>query len=319
MRGYQIPTDYPARDSLAEVTEIYVRPEDRQATPAPVALPGVRMFSVDDSFAIPMLERYPTGSTPRVRVSETTHRVPRAQRNAVLWIGVAGCIALGIALGLLTARGGASLDEVAAKPVHVAAPVVMSTVTVTPIVAPAAPAKPATITVHIESLPGGATATLLDNGKPTQLGMTPLDAELDPTKTYDVVVSLDGKAPRVQHLVPAQQQDLVFAFDDGATQLTAPKAVAKAAPKHADVEVEVDEPAPKHAAAMGTLKLASKPPCAIAVDGKATGKMTPQAALSLSAGTHEITFTNEEQGIQLTKTVEISADKVTNLVQDFTN
>ena len=170
-----------------------------------------------------------------------------------------------------TARGGgASLDDVAAKPTHIAAPVGPSHVTVTPIVVPArvaVPAKPATITVHIESLPGGAIATLLDNGKPTQLGMTPLDAELDPAKAYDVVVSLDGRTPRVQHLVPAQQQDLVFAFDaDVAPPAKTVAPVAHVEPKHADK--------PAVEAAIGTLKIASKPPCAIAIDGRATGKMT---------------------------------------------
>jgi hypothetical protein len=326
MRGDYQQRDWAARDSLAEVTEIYIRPEatpiPAPLPPAPAPLPNVRMFSIDDRFAIP--DVFPMGSAPRMRVSDTTHRVPRraVPRNVMIGIGVTVCIALGIALGLATTRGGASLDDVAAKPTHVAAPVATSQMTVTPIVTPSpAPVKPAMVTVHIESLPGGATATLLDNGKPTQLGMTPLDAELDPAKSYDVVVSLDGRTPRVQHLVPAQQQDLVFAFDDDVAK-PAVKPVAhveaRVEPKHADRHVDKHVEPAVEAAAMGSLKIASKPPCAIAIDGRATGKMTPQASLSLAAGTHEITFTNEEQGIQITTSVEIKADKATDLFQDFT-
>src|SRR6185312_9352977 len=50
--------------------------------------------------------------------------------------------------------------------------------------------------------------------------------------------------------------------------------------------------------ATGMLRISSKPPCAIAIDGKPSGKTTPQAALALPVGSHQVTLTNEEQGIQ---------------------
>ena len=54
------------------------------------------------------------------------------------------------------------------------------------------------------------------------------------------------------------------------------------------------------------------------LDGKDTGLTTPQRALKLPIGAHQVTLTNAEQGIQLTTEVEISADHPTQLIQDFT-
>ena len=71
-------------------------------------------------------------------------------------------------------------------------------------------------------------------------------------------------------------------------------------------------------AASGTLRVSAKPPCAIAVDDKPTGLTTPQATITLTAGHHEVTLTNAEQGIQLTADVEITADHTTPLIEDFT-
>jgi hypothetical protein len=103
--------------------------------------------------------------------------------------------------------------------------------------------------------------------------------------------------------------------------VAAPAAAEPAAPavrREARREhVHVAPPAPA-AVEHGVLRIASKPPCAIAIDGKPSGKTTPQAALSLTVGNHEITLTNEEQGIQLTTAVTIEADKPTSVVQDFT-
>ncbi len=73
----------------------------------------------------------------------------------------------------------------------------------------------------------------------------------------------------------------------------------------------------KHAGA-GTLAVSSKPPCAIVIDGKATDLTSPQRAIALSAGTHEVTLINAEEGIHLTAEVVISADRTTQLIQDFT-
>ena len=67
----------------------------------------------------------------------------------------------------------------------------------------------------------------------------------------------------------------------------------------------------------GVLMIASKPPCEIYVDGKATGLTTPQKAIALPAGTHKITFVNSAESIKKTVSVSITADKSTKLIQDL--
>ena len=88
---------------------------------------------------------------------------------------------------------------------------------------------------------------------------------------------------------------------------TSPNAVAKEAPR---------AEAPK-AGASGVLMVSSKPPCEIYVDGKATGLMTPQRSLSLSAGAHKITLINSAEKIKKTLTIQITADQPTKLIQDL--
>ena len=97
----------------------------------------------------------------------------------------------------------------------------------------------------------------------------------------------------------------------------APAPVTKPHHHHHDAPAPapIEAPAP---AAKSTLLVSAKPPCAIAVDGRSTGLTTPQRALPLAVGHHEITLTNAEQGIQITTDVDITADQATRLVQDFT-
>jgi hypothetical protein len=69
---------------------------------------------------------------------------------------------------------------------------------------------------------------------------------------------------------------------------------------------------------LGKLDISAKPPCAITIDGKATGLVTPQRSIELRVGRHSVTLTNGEQGIQLTAEVVVSADRPAQLIQDFT-
>lgn len=98
----------------------------------------------------------------------------------------------------------------------------------------------------------------------------------------------------------------------------APKPAAKPTPTP-----EAPKPAPKTVAAApaagsGILMVSAKPPCNIAIDGKATRLVTPQRAIALPAGPHKITLTNTQQRISKTLTVTITAGKPTKLIQDFT-
>jgi hypothetical protein len=68
----------------------------------------------------------------------------------------------------------------------------------------------------------------------------------------------------------------------------------------------------------GILMINAKPPCEILVDGKATGLTTPQRAMSLPVGTHQVTLVNAQYGIRKKLSVTISAGKATKVIQDLT-
>jgi eukaryotic-like serine/threonine-protein kinase len=69
----------------------------------------------------------------------------------------------------------------------------------------------------------------------------------------------------------------------------------------------------------GTLQVSAKPPCEISVDGKATGLSTPQREIILSVGSHRITLSNKEFGIDETFTVDIKPGAPSKLVKDFSD
>jgi hypothetical protein len=69
----------------------------------------------------------------------------------------------------------------------------------------------------------------------------------------------------------------------------------------------------------GVLMLASKPPCAIEIDGRATGLFTPQRSLNLTAGAHTVTLTNKQFHIRHTQTVRVVSGSPTKLIVDLTD
>jgi hypothetical protein len=233
-----------------------------------------------------------------------------------------------------------SSPDAPVAPVAVAAPV--------PAVAAPAPVVEEVKTAHgmvklvdvrIDSKPEGATVMLVDNGKSAFLGTTPVAASLDPSRGYDVVLTLQGRQTTTTHFDPTKTQKLEVALARPGSSppavkaaASAPKAkhVASAAPK-ADVasaapNADVASSAPKAdpadsganaAAGSGTLMVSSKPPCAIWVDGKDTGLITPQRAIPLPAGTHKVTLVNTDANITKTVAVMITADQSTKLIQDL--
>jgi hypothetical protein len=221
--------EFLPRDSFAEVTELYERLEEPDAAPLQLTAPPVQATQPSPvvvapiayvpmhRYEIPTIAPYGTGSSPQVRISErldATHRVEHAPswHRMALAAGIVGAIATGIAAGIVVSMGGTELEAApAAAVVHRVA----QHVTVTPIeVAPAAK-RIALIDVRLESQPAGANATLIDGDKATPLGATPLAVELDPRRTYDVMVALSGHATKVVHVTPsADHQRVVVAFDE---------------------------------------------------------------------------------------------------------
>jgi hypothetical protein len=197
-------------------------------------------------------------------------------------------------------------------------------------VEPAKPAAPSTgrptlVDVRIDSNPSGATVMLIDRGKQTFLGTTPMSAAVDTSRKYELVFSYEGRATVVESLDPASQQKLSVKLSRAnapAPRVAAPKIAAPPKKSGIDAALEsAEKPAPakieKASGGDGTLMISSKPPCEIFVDGKPTGLTTPQRAIMLPAGAHKITLVNTAEGIKKTVSVQITADKPTKVIQDF--
>jgi len=250
-----------------------------------------------------MLEPEPTMSVPRQRTG-------LAPIHIVLAVA---CALLGITAGALIALTDRTTIEPHPMPAPIAAPhpiVAPIEPAPAPAPAPAPVAVPALVDLHVESTPAGATVMLVgDAGATTVVGTTPVDVQVDPARDYDVLVKIADRAPRLEHVTAASNHHVAIAFDQPAAE-PAVAAAPVARPHH-------DHAAASEEVAKGSLRIASKPPCSIAIDGHATGMTTPVAAIPLTPGHHSITLTNAEQGISLTKDVTIEADHSTSLIQNF--
>jgi hypothetical protein len=262
-------------------TQIYFKPPpEPEPVPAPPALmPNVRTFEVADRFQMPVIAQRP--SPFRVERTQHARRVPRS----MVGLGFAVvCVLVGIAMGGAIAVGTSSWRANAA-PAVAATPVKM---TLTP---PAPIEKPA---------PPRVTDPTGSGQRPEPI-VTPIEALPPPQPTLPT-------PPVAVEPPPAPVAPPVAEPEPAPAPAPAP------APRHHRATAA----APKHAAGAGTLAVSSKPPCAIVIDGKATDLTSPQRSIALSAGTHSITLVNAEEGIHLTAEVVITADKTTQLIQDFT-
>ena len=189
-------------------------------------------------------------------------------------------------------------------------------------------AKPSFVDIRIDSNPAGATAVLVDNGKTSFLGTTPLATSLDPSRQYDIVFTYDDRPTQMAHLDPTKDTHVSIALPKAASSSSSSRRHRSApAPVAAVAETAAPAPAPAPAAKAkpmvaeeggeGTLMVSSKPPCDIIIDGKPTGLTTPQRSISLAAGVHKVTFVNDAEKIKKTVSVTISADKPTKLIQDL--
>jgi len=117
-------------------------------------------------------------------------------------------IVCGVLVGVLVTRGGGSPSLTAPAAPAVVAPAPEApkparapVVVIAPIETPA-PASPL-VGITFETTPPGATVTLVDNGKPSYIGTTPVEASVDVTHRYDVVYTRDGYTTRVTALDPS--------------------------------------------------------------------------------------------------------------------
>jgi hypothetical protein len=143
---------------------------------------------------------------------------------------------------------------------------------------------------------------LVDRGKTNFLGTTPISTSLDPSRQYDLVFMSAGQPTRLEHLDP---------------KLTKHVSVSLTHSSRKSSSATPDAPKSSAASADGTLMISTKPPCEIFIDGKPTGLITPQRAITLPVGTHKVTLVNNADKLKKTIAVEITADQPTKVIQDL--
>jgi hypothetical protein len=250
----------------------------------------------------------------------------------------------------------AAMAPAVAAPVPVAAAPAPAVTASAPAVAAPALARPTFVDVMIVSSPAGATVTLVDRGKTSFIGTTPISTALDPSRQYELVFSQPGMPARIEPIDPSttrrvdvQLGELAPAAAKAerapataaapqiaqapvAPALSAAPRVAKtpaapvlpAAPRtEKAAATPAAPPAEKAVAAApapagdGILMIASKPPCEIFIDGKPTGLTTPQREITLPAGSHKVTLVNKGEAITKTIAVQISTGQPTKVIQDL--
>jgi hypothetical protein len=199
------------------------------------------------------------------------------------------------------------------------------------------PPTPKLVDVRLDSTPPGATATLLSNGISTPLGSTPVEASVDPTKSYDVVFAFDGKPSKVEHLDPSTTLHVEVAFEDAAPIVAAaPTKSSKKSRKHHAPAARVSAAAPSHhtktstaapvAAAApaapgdpanGMLSITTNPPAAILIDDQNTGFTSPHT-ISVPAGHHNVRLIAATIHVNKLVPVDITAHHTSRISQDFT-
>ncbi len=104
---------------------------------------------------------------------------------------------------------------------------------------------------HFASEPAGATVTLVMNGKPVVLGKAPVDAQLDPNKTYQAMFTMPGHPTVLRDITFDGSEEVAIAADLDSPAPAAAPAVAAVAPiadEPAADETTADQPADEPAA-----------------------------------------------------------------------
>ena len=197
------------------------------------------------------------------------------------------------------------------------------------------------ITGTFESQPPGAEVILIADGVSQSLGTAPAEARIDPRKHYEVLFKKDGFATVTKpvEITGSAAFSVVGALSKSRASVkpspedtvartkplnpVEPKVVVAPKPIVEDKPETKPDPEPRPAVvandATGTLLLSAKPPCNIFIDGRDTGKMTPQRDIQLPVGKHRITLLNNALGIKESFNVKITADKATKALKDYTD
>jgi hypothetical protein len=299
----------------AQPRNLAVEPIEVRATPQKLGA-GTPPFDVAPAApaapaaSIPALDQV-TGRKPRPPVQddlETTYipraanaDLPRLLKRLVVPAGILVMVGIGVGAAVSFSHHdeGKPFDYIAATTLPKVPPTVM--VPPPPMAVPRLPVKATLVAVRIDSTPTGASATLLDRdtGNSMPLGSTPLEASLDPAKSYDVRFELDGRPTTTEHLTLAASDahptlSVAFAAADPAPApvpaTTGKKKhhhherVNSAAAKRVSAAPRSVAAAAKTPASRGEAAPASRGEAALASLGPAKDKRTePPGALSVSA------------------------------------
>ncbi len=318
------------------------------AAAARAAQPRVKQAVEAPTEALATRQATPAAAAGRTRDELETTYLPRAAELPSLLkkLAIPATLLLVVGLGVgavISITRSKDEDKPLEHATAVAAPKVLPTVVVAPkLAAPISIAKPALVAVRIESTPAGASATLLDRdtGNSMPIGTTPLEASLDPAKSYDVRFELDGRATQTEHLAIAANDAnprLAIAFAEPAPAPAPPtkkhhrhhdtgkkvaaKRVATAsrtkAPSGGEAALASLGPAKdKKSDAPGAIAVSASVPCAILLDGVNTGMTTP-AKLTVAAGHHSVRLIAATQHINKQFGVDVTAKKTANLSGTF--
>jgi hypothetical protein len=199
---------------------MWLDPEDSQ-TELYVG-PPVRTYATD-ALAVPSLVAVaapPVQHAPLQRHA----RAPERPLITPITIGLAAlCVIAGVSIGRWISHEPshdrtsaiAAKAPAASPPAAIAMHAKPAKPTVEPIVEPAKPAPvvlPPT-TLRVETVPAGATIAFVgSDGATTIVGTSPVDATIDPARTYDVLVTLADHVSRVEHVAPNGDHHLALAL-----------------------------------------------------------------------------------------------------------
>jgi hypothetical protein len=194
---------------------------------------------------------------------------------------------------------------------------------------------PLEIAATFTSDPAGADVTLIVNkDREIVLGSAPITRKLDPRNSYEVRFDKRGYVSRTESVpISGRSEERVSAVLERATRTTAVRSgndVRINRNTGKDTGKQGGDDGGKSGGdtgggsdatetRTGTLMLGSKPPCQIFIDGKDTGKKTPQRDLTLPAGRHKITLINNEHGIKESFSVTIKPGQTVKEIKDLTD
>jgi eukaryotic-like serine/threonine-protein kinase len=214
---------------------------------------------------------------------------------------------------------------------------------------------PSEVLAKIESEPPGAKVTLLSDGGRKELGPTPVQEKLDPSKRYEILFEKDTYVPVTKPAEFNGSTELKVAVVlEKATVAVGPGGHTPPGGGHTTPPGggHTTPPGGGHttppgggtttppgggtttppgggtttppgggttSSAMGKLSVGAKPACQIFIDGSDTGRSTPLRDFEIKAGAHTVTLVNNEYGIKEKFPVNVKAGETTKVIKDFSD